>query len=61
MNYQEFSLEDNEELFLEEKEASIEQTNRKLWQYKATVPGLLAPSEAVGVLSSRTNNGDDSD
>ena len=41
----EFASEDNTELFIEEHEADLEITRQEQWQYRASVPGLLKPSE----------------
>jgi exportin-1 len=41
----EFASEDNSELFSEETEAGLELTRQEQWQYRASVPGLLKPSE----------------
>lgn len=59
----EFSAEDNTDLFLEETEESIERARQQLWQYKAAVPGLLAPGEGgLGSVSDRYHDdGGDSD
>jgi exportin-1 len=59
----EFSAEDNAELFLEETEATHENRQRQIWQYKVNVPGLLAPGEgsaAQSLLGGRAHD-DDSD
>ena len=41
----EFASEDNAELFAEEREANLELSRQEQWQYRASVPGLLKPSE----------------
>jgi exportin-1 len=41
----EFASEDNSELFAEETEAGLELSRQEQWQYRASVPGLLKPSE----------------
>ena len=41
----EFASEDNSELYTEETEAGLELTRQEQWQYRASVPGLLKPSE----------------
>lgn len=41
----EFANEDNSELYSEETEAGLELTRQEQWQYRASVPGLLKPSE----------------
>jgi exportin-1 len=41
----EFASEDNSELFVEETEAGLEETRQQQWRYRASVPGLLKPSE----------------
>ena len=46
----EFASEDNSELFAEETEAGLELTRQEQWQYRASVPGLLKPSELPDTL-----------
>ena len=41
----EFAAEDNSDLYIEEREASLELTKSEQWQYRASVPGLLKPDE----------------
>lgn len=41
----EFECEDNADLFLEEKEHQQELARREDWEYRASVPGLLKPSD----------------
>lgn len=36
---------DNSELFLEEREAQQAASNKALWEYQASVPGLIKPSD----------------
>ena len=58
----EFSAEDNTDLYLEETEASIERVRQQLWQYKAAVPGLLAPGEGgLGNVNDRYHDDGESD
>ncbi|KAK0340502.1 hypothetical protein LTR94_030251, partial [Friedmanniomyces endolithicus] len=47
VNVKEFASEDNNDLYLEENEARLELQRQEQYQYMASVPGLLKPSEIV--------------
>eukprot|EP00599_Poterioochromonas_sp_BG-1_P007690 CAMPEP_0173141940 /NCGR_PEP_ID=MMETSP1105-20130129/5798_1 /TAXON_ID=2985 /ORGANISM="Ochromonas sp., Strain BG-1" /LENGTH=1076 /DNA_ID=CAMNT_0014055249 /DNA_START=326 /DNA_END=3556 /DNA_ORIENTATION=+ len=47
VNVKEFASEDNSDLYLEENEARLELQRQEQYQYMASVPGLLKPSEIV--------------
>lgn len=41
----EFESEDNSDLFLEEREATLDAQRQSQWQYQASIPGLLKPED----------------
>ena len=45
VSIKEFESEDNSDLFLEEAEAKAAQTQRSLFEYRSSIPGLMKPAE----------------